>query len=59
MHILEPDLCALLRVGEVAAGDRSLRMEFFNIYDRAAGALLRRHPPRFTGRAAEVRRAPT
>lgn len=51
IHIVEPDLCALVRAGEVTAGDRSLRMEFFNIYDRAAGALLRRHPPRFTDRA--------
>ena len=52
VHILEPDLCALLRAGEVADANRTLRMEFFNIYDRAAGALLRRHPPRFAGRAA-------
>lgn len=46
IHIADLDLCNLLRVGEIGAQeDRSLDLEFFNVYERGARVLLRRYPP--------------
>ncbi|NIO14332.1 MAG: NmrA family NAD(P)-binding protein, partial [Xanthomonadales bacterium] len=44
-HVKDPELCALLRSEELAAGHSDYRLDFFNIYEQAARALLRDHPP--------------
>jgi hypothetical protein len=46
LHITNPQLCGLLREREIESGqiDR-FRLEFFNIFDTGARALLREYPP--------------
>lgn len=43
VHIVEPDLWALLREWEMSAGG-AFRLQFFNLVDTAARALLDEHP---------------
>lgn len=44
-QVLEPDLCSLLRTKFPAAGGHpAFRLEFFDIYERAARVMLQRHP---------------
>jgi hypothetical protein len=43
-HIVNPDLWYLLRRWEVSAGD-SFRLQFFNVFDIGARALLDAYPP--------------
>jgi voltage-gated potassium channel Kch len=46
IHIVDPQLCVLLREREIAAGVLPhFRLELFNIFDRGARILLRQHPP--------------
>ena len=46
VHIVDPQLCTLLREREFAAeGGDSFALEFFNVYDCGARKLLRDHPP--------------
>ena len=44
VHIVDPDLWALLREWEIA-GSGAFRLQFFNLVDTAARALLDEHPP--------------
>lgn len=45
-HIQDPELCALLRSEELAAEhEAGYRLDFFNIYEQGARALLDDHPP--------------
>jgi hypothetical protein len=45
-HILDPQLCALLRMEELAAPrEGSFRLDFFNVFEGGARALLREYPP--------------
>jgi hypothetical protein len=45
VHIVDPQLCNLLRERELAAGEAGgLRLEFFNVYDLGAQALLEEYP---------------
>lgn len=44
-HVQDPGLCALLRSEELAAGHTTnYRLDFFNIYEQGARALLHDHP---------------
>ena len=46
VHVVDPQLCNLLRERELAAGDADgLRLEFFNVYDLGAQAVLEEYPP--------------
>lgn len=55
VHIVEPELCRLLQEKEqVIEDDDSFRIEFFNVYDRGAQALLERFPA-FTSAADNPR----
>jgi hypothetical protein len=46
IHIVDPQLCVLLREREIAAGAvPRFRLELFNVFDRGARILLREHPP--------------
>ena len=40
LHIVEPRLCDLLRERQIAAGNRNCRLEFFNVFERGATALI-------------------
>jgi len=45
VHIVDPQLCNLLRERELAAGETGgFRLEFFNVYDRGAQAVLEEYP---------------
>ena len=45
-HVIEPELCTLLRARFPTSGSGGMfRLEFFDIYERAARVLLQRHPP--------------
>jgi voltage-gated potassium channel Kch len=45
-HVRDPGLCALLRSEELAAGHATnYRLDFFNIYEQGARALLHDNPP--------------
>lgn len=45
VHIVDPQLCVLLREREITSGDTpNFRLELFNVFDRAARILLREHP---------------
>lgn len=58
VHIVDVALCGLLRERELASHDeRSLRLEFFNIYESGSRELLRRFPP-FAPAQLGVPRAP-
>ncbi len=53
VHILEPRLCELLHQHEIAASsDGRFRLEFFNVFDMGARAVLEQYPP-FTRDEAE------
>ncbi len=53
VHILEPRLCELLHQHEIAASsDGRFRLEFFNVFDMGARAVLEQYPP-FTKDEAE------
>lgn len=53
-HIRDPDLCVLMRSDELAAAHRAgFRLDFFNIDEQGARALLADHPPRFSVADAE------
>ena len=58
VHIVDGNLCRLLREQELR-GDASctVRLEFFNAYDRGARLLLRHHPP-FAAASATTGSAP-
>jgi hypothetical protein len=44
-HVKDPGLCALLRAEELTAGhSASFRLDFFNVYEQGARALLHDHP---------------
>jgi hypothetical protein len=44
VHLVDPDLCRLLREREIFTGELPFfRLEFFNIYDSGARALLKNH----------------
>jgi hypothetical protein len=46
IHIVDPQLCELLREREIAAeGLSTFRLELFNVFDRGARILLREFPP--------------
>lgn len=46
IHIVDPQLCQLLREREIAAeGLSTFRLELFNVFDRGARTLLREFPP--------------
>ncbi|MFO7742603.1 MAG: NAD-binding protein [Anaerolineae bacterium] len=46
LHVTNPQLGALLREREVQSGSiNGFRLEFFNVFDAGARALLRQHPP--------------
>jgi hypothetical protein len=50
MHIVNPQLCTLLRECEISREQHpALRLELFNVFDRGARALLDEHPPRQRG----------
>jgi hypothetical protein len=44
IHVINPELCQLLRQHEIEASLPTFRLELFNIYDRAARVLLKEHP---------------
>lgn len=51
VHIVDPQLCVLLRMQEIARGhDRPFRLEFFNVFEAGAREVLLRHPPFAEGR---------
>jgi hypothetical protein len=51
VHIVDPQLCNLLRERELNAGETGgLRLEFFNVYDLGAQAVLEEYPPFEDGR---------
>ncbi len=45
VHVVEPGLSSLLRARFPTSGGPQFRVEFFDLYERAARVLLRRHPP--------------
>jgi hypothetical protein len=45
VHIVDPHLWWLLREQEVRLEDAAFRLEFFNVYDMAARAVLKEHSP--------------
>lgn len=46
VHIVDPRLCELLKAHEIeAAPDDGFRLDCFNLYEAAAHAVLRDHPP--------------
>ncbi|MBN1303174.1 MAG: NAD-binding protein [Anaerolineales bacterium] len=54
VHIVDPQLCSLLREREIEMGKAdAFRMEFFNVFDSGARALLQEVPP--FGPAANTR----
>ena len=55
VHIVDPQLCMLLRMQEIGRGhDRPFRLEFFNVFEAGARELLLRHPPFAQGRPSRV-----
>jgi len=45
IHIIDPQLCALLREREISTGKlAAFRLELFNVFDRGARLLLREYP---------------
>jgi hypothetical protein len=45
VHIVDPQLCALLRMQEIGRSkDESFRLDFFNVFESGARALLREYP---------------
>jgi voltage-gated potassium channel Kch len=44
VQLSDAEVCALLRGGDLG-GDSAVRVDFFNIHERAARALLASHPP--------------
>jgi hypothetical protein len=44
VHIVDPELCNLLKAWELAAEASSFRLEFFNVFDRGARLMLRVYP---------------
>ncbi|MBN1483305.1 MAG: NAD-binding protein [Chloroflexia bacterium] len=46
VHVVNPQLCTLLRERELAMGEMaSFRLSFFNVFDSGARALLQDYPP--------------
>jgi voltage-gated potassium channel Kch len=46
VHVVDPQLCDLLREREIGAGDDSaFRLEFFNVFDLGVRAMLEEYPP--------------
>ncbi len=46
VHIVDPQLCYLLKEQEIESQDMNLfRLEFFNVYESAARVLLGKYPP--------------
>ncbi|MBN1955318.1 MAG: NAD-binding protein [Anaerolineae bacterium] len=46
LHIVDPQLCTLLREREIAGNQSErFRVSFFNVFDSGARTLLREHPP--------------
>jgi hypothetical protein len=46
LHVTNPHICALLREREIESGwTDGFRLEFFNVFDTGARALLNQHPP--------------
>ncbi len=46
VHIVDPDLCNLLSAWSLAATETdSFRLEFFNVFERAAQLMLKEYPP--------------
>jgi hypothetical protein len=46
VHVVDPDLCSLLRARYLTAPDTTpFRLDFFNTFELGAKALLVRHPP--------------
>ncbi len=57
VHILDPDLCTLLRLQEVGrTKEGAFRLDFFNVFESGARVLLSDHPP--AGSAAGATLAP-
>jgi hypothetical protein len=46
VHVVDPQLCSLLREKEIESGKPdAFRLDFFNVFDRGARAWLDEHPP--------------
>lgn len=56
IHVVDPDLWFLLRQWELS-GSGSIRLQFFNVFDAGARALLAAHPP-FPEGTADAARPP-
>lgn len=51
VHIVDPQLCTLLRMQEMGRGHETpFRVEFFNVFEAGAREVLLRHPPFRDGR---------
>ncbi len=44
VHVLDPELCEVLRVNEFNAGSRSMRLEFYNVFENGARTILNDFP---------------
>ncbi len=44
LHVMDPELCEVLRVNEFNAGNPSMRLEFFNIFENGARTILNEFP---------------
>jgi hypothetical protein len=44
VHVLDPELCEVLRVNEFNAGSPSLRLEFYNVFENSARIILNEFP---------------
>ncbi|MFH1764154.1 MAG: NAD-binding protein [Gemmatimonadota bacterium] len=56
VHVVDPDLCDLLRMKEVGKRQEGpFRLDFFNVFEGGARALLREHPVIGNAEEAEAR----
>ena len=44
LHVMDPELCEVLRVNEFNAGNPSMRLEFYNIFENGARTILNEFP---------------
>jgi voltage-gated potassium channel Kch len=44
LHVMDPELCEVLRVNEYNAGNPSMRLEFYNIFENGARTILNEFP---------------
>jgi hypothetical protein len=44
VHVLDPELCEILRVNEFNGGSPSMRLEFYNVFENSARIILNEFP---------------